>query len=123
MDIGIIFMFLGIAVLSCVNCATSATGMIARIGTDSPHYPVRYAAPARWVRSVFKVSQRLIPRYLYFELLLSLFFAALGPINITIYIFMAHVPDIVGVLVFFHIALIILNMVFFSIMSFMFKRK
>lgn len=123
MDIGYIFMFLGISFLSSVNCMTSTIGMIVQIGTNSRYYPMRYVAPARWVKSVFNLKQNLIPRYLYFELVLSLIFAVLGPINLIICVVVDCALDVVGVLVMFHICLVILNMAFFSIMSSIFKRQ
>lgn len=123
MDFGYIFMFLGISTLSSLNCKNSAIGMIERHGTDSPRYPKGYITPAKWVRALFKIKQSLIPKYLYFELILSLFFALLGPINLIICIVVDGAPDIVGILVMFHICLVIINMVCFSFLSFRLKRK
>lgn len=122
MDFGYIFMFLGISILSSLNCKNSAVGMIERLGTNSRHYPKGYITPAKWVRALFKIKQRLIPRYLYFELILSLFFALLGPINLIICVIVDCAPDIVGILVMLHICLVVINMVYFSILSFRLKR-
>lgn len=118
-----IFVFLGISILSSMNCRNSAIGMIERIGTNSLHYPKGYIAPAKWVRTVFKLTQRLIPRYLYFELILSLFFAALGPVNLMICIIVGCSANIVGILVMIHICLVVVNMIFFSIASSLMKKK
>lgn len=123
MDSGYIFMFLGISILSSMNCRNSAIGMIERIGTNSSQYPKEYIVPAKWIRTVFKLTHRLIPRYLYFELILSLFFAALGPVNLMICIIVDCSANVVGILVMIHICLVVVNMIFFSIISSLMKRK
>lgn len=122
MDFGYIFMFLGISILSSMNCKNSSIGMIESVGKTSRHYPKWYIRPARWVRKLFNIKQHEIPRYLYFELFLSLFFALLGPINLIICAATHCNPGVVGILIMFHACLIIINMVFFSIMSLLLKR-
>lgn len=122
MDFGYIFMFLGIAILSSMNCKNSSIGMIESVGKTSRHYPKWYIRPARWVRKLFNIKQHEIPRYLYFELFLSLFLALLGPINLIICAATHCNPGVVGILIMFHACLIIINMVFFSIMSLLLKR-
>ena len=39
--------------------------MIERIGIDVHRYPKGYVKPARWIKSLFKIKQRSIPRYLW----------------------------------------------------------
>lgn len=124
MDFGFIFMFLGISMLSSMSCKNSAIEMIKREGGYSPHYPKRYyIAPAKWARSLFKIKYCFIPRYLYFELILSLFFAVLGPMNLIICAIVDCAPDIVGILVIIQICLIICNEVCFLIAALLFRRK
>ncbi len=122
MDFGSIFMFLGIALLSGLSCKNAAVGMIAQINTVSRYYPKHYMAPGRRVKKLFKLSQRVIPRYLYFELLLSLFFFLLGPLNIVIWMAFHCDKTVAAILVIVHVCLILLNMVFFLITSLLFKR-
>lgn len=126
MDFGMLFLFLGLAVLSGLSCKNSAIGMIERLGTASRRYPKGYITPAKWVRKLFHLSWRIIPRYLYFELFLSLFFLLLGPINLIICAAANWEPTIVGILLMFHIGLVILDAVFFVVLSFLYaprKRK
>lgn len=118
-----IFVFLGFSILSSMSCRNAAIGMIERIGTNSPYYPKGYTIPAKWVRTIFKLKQRLIPKYFYFELILSLFFAALGPVNLIICLIVDFSPNIVGILVMTHVCLVIVDMIFFSIMSFLLNKK
>ena len=123
MDFGYVFMFLGISILSSLNCRNSAIGMIERIGTNSRHYPKGYTNPAKWVRTLFKIKQRVIPRYLYFELIVSLIFALIGPINLIICVAVDCDPNVVGILVMIHICLVVINMIYFLILSFRLKRQ
>ena len=118
-----IILFLSISILSSATCKNSAIGMIERIGTYSKYYPKWYIAPAKWVRTIFKIKQRLIPGYLYFELILSLVFAALGPVNLIICIIVDFSTNVVGILVMIHCCLILVEMIIFSVMSFIMKKK
>lgn len=71
MDFGdYIIIFGGIALLSGLSCKNMAIGMIEQLNIVTRYYPKHYTAPSRWMRKLFKLSQRVIPRYLYFELLL-----------------------------------------------------
>lgn len=123
MDFGYMFLFLGISILSSVTSKNSAIGMIKRIGTNSWRYPKWYVIPAKWVRKLFKIKQHLIPRYLYFELILSLFFAFLGPINLVVCFAVDFAPKIVGVLVMINSGLVIFDTIFFGVMSYLLKKQ
>ena len=122
MGFGSIFMFLGIALLSGLSCKNAAIGMIEQINTVSRYYPKHYMAPGRRMKKLFKLSQRVIPRYLYFELLLSLFSFLLGPLNIVIWMAFHCGITAAAILVMVHVCLILLNLVFFLITSLLFKR-
>ena len=123
MDSELILIFLGISILSSMNCKNSAIGMIERIGTNSRHYPSGYIVPPKWVRTVFKLTQRLIPRYLYYELILSLFFAVLGPVNLIVCFITDSSANIVGVLIMLHVCLVVVNMIIFAITSSLMKKE
>lgn len=124
-DFELIFFYLGATVLSCINCRNSTVGMIKEIGINprSRYYPKHYIIPKRWMRNLFHIKQRAIPRYLYFELLVSLLFLVLGLLNIVIFIAVGCDKSITGILIIFHICLIIINMIFFSIVSLIFKKE
>lgn len=86
LDVYCIVVFLGIAFLSGMACRNSAIEMIKEIGTVSRYFPKHYMAPPKWMRRFFQIRQRVIPRYLYFRFLLSLFYLILGPFNTVIFI-------------------------------------
>lgn len=119
----LILFYLGFSVLSCMACRNSTVGMIEEIGINSRYYPKHYIIPKRWMKNLFHIKQRVIPRYLYFELLVSLFFLSLGLINIVIFIAVGCEKPINGILIMFHCCLIIINTIFFSIMSLLYKKK
>lgn len=123
MDFSFIWIFLAFSFLSSMAFKNTAMEMIEKIGIDVHRYPKGYVKPARWIKSLFKIKQRSIPRYLYFLLLLSLFCALLAPINIIISIVLYWVQDIVGILCMFHCCLIITNVIFFSIWSFHHRKR
>ena len=55
--------------------------MINEIGTNSKRYPKGFKPPAKWMKKHYKIKDRMIPRYAYYELLFSIFFLFLGPTN------------------------------------------
>lgn len=123
MDLGWIYVYLGIAVLSFLTFKNLAVGQIEEIGISSRYYPKHYITPKRWIRNIFHIKKHKIPRFLNFELLLSFFFLALGPLNIVIYTAVDGDKFIGGMLVMFHSCLALINMIFIAIMTLLYKRK
>lgn len=123
MNTKIILMFLAISVLSFFNCKNSTIEMIKEIGINSRYYPKRYVVVHRGLRKTFRIKQSRIPRYLYFELIIAIVFAVLGLINSVIACFFHFDKKIVGILTMIHVCLIILNMLFFSVISLCFKKN
>ena len=122
--LGFIFMCLGITVLSHRHCRNMTVNMIEDIGINhrSRYYPKHYIAPQKWMRKFFHINQRVIPRYLYFELFVSLFFLILGLFTTVIGLAVGDDKPITGSLIMFHVCLIIINAVFSVIMSAIFNR-
>ena len=113
-----VLMFLAISILSSLGCKNSAIEMIERIKTNSRRFPKGYTTTPKWVRARFKIKQRVIPRYLYFELILSIIYALMCPINLIICVAVDFSPYIVVVLVMIHSCLIIIDRISFIILSF-----
>ena len=118
-----IYLYSALAFLSCVSFRNTTVALIEEIGISSRHYPKHYVAPKRWIRNIFHIKKHKIPRYLYFELLLSLFFLALGPLNIVICVAVDGENFVSGMLVMFHSCLIIINSIFLAVMTLLYKRK
>ena len=118
-----IYIYCIMAVASFLTFKNATVGLIEEIGISSRYYPKHYITPKRWIRNIFHIKKHKIPRYLYFELLLSLFFLALGPLNIVICVVVNGDKFISGMLVMFHSCLIIINSIFFAIMTALYKRK
>lgn len=123
MDLGWIYVYLGMAVLSFLTFKNLAVGQIEEIGISSRYYPKHYITPKRWMRNIFHIKEHKIPRFLNFELLLSLFFLTLGPLDIVIYAAVDGDKFISGMLVMFHMCLIIINSIFLAVMTLLYKRK
>ena len=83
------YMFLLIvcfSIMPSIAFKRNALRQIKELGLNLPLYPKRYIAPANWMRKWFKITKgKLIPRFLYFELILSVAYAVLGPIFIVTY--------------------------------------
>ena len=102
----------------------AAMELMEEIGISSRYYPKHYVAPKRWIKNIFHIKKHRIPRFLNFELLLSLFFLALGPLNIVICVAVDGENFVSGMLVMFHSGLILINIIFIAIMTLLyFKRK
>ncbi len=95
------------------------------INPRSRYYPKHYITPKRWMRNIFHIkSSALFHDTFYFELLVSLFlFNSWAAFNTVLFIAVGCDKSITGILIISHICLIIINMIFFSIMSWVFKRE
>ena len=112
-----------VAVSSFLAFKIAAMKLIEEIGISSRYYPKHYVAPKRWIRNIFRIKEHKIPRFLNYELLLSLFFLTLGPLDIVIYAAVDGDKFISGMLVMFHMCLIIINSIFLAVMTLLYKRK
>ena len=118
-----IYIYCIMAVSSFLAFKIAAMKLIEEIGISSRHYPKHYVAPKRWIRNIFHIKEHKIPRFLNFELLLSLFFLTLGPLDIVIYAAVDGDKFISGMLVMFQMCLIIINSIFLAVMTLLYKRK
>ena len=124
MSLEVIYIYCIMAVSSFLAFKIAAMELMEEIGISSRYYPKHYVAPKRWIKNIFHIKKHKIPRFLNFELRLSLFFLALGPLNIVIYTAVDGDKFIGGMLVMFHSGLILINMIFIAIMTLLyFKRK
>ena len=114
--------FIVFTLLSFFNCRNSTVGMIDEIGMNDRFYPKQYIILTSKTRKIFNIKSRVIPKYLYYELLISTLFALLGPIYIIIYLCCDENNSVGGLLLLFHSILIITNLIYFAIMSAIFKR-
>lgn len=112
MSLEVIYIYCIMAVSSFLAFKIAAMELMEEIGISSRYYPKHYVAPKRWIKNIFHIKKHKIPRFLNFELLLSLFFLALGPLNIVICVAVDGDKFISGMLVMFHICLIILTQFF-----------
>mgnify|MGYP004540005973 CR=1 FL=1 len=121
----VIFMYLSFMFLAARNFRNLTVGRIKEIGINhrSRYYPEHYITPKRWMRKLFDIKQRVIPRFLYFELFVSLFYVILGPLNIVITIAVGVDTNIASILFLSYLGLIMVNVIYHCIISHRFKRK
>ena len=121
MDIRHIFLFLGVSFLFGLHCKNSTIGMMEEVGVFPLCHPKRYIVTPNWVRKVFKIKHRFIPRYFYFRLILSLFYATLGPVNLIV--LMVAGADLGGILLMCNVCLYLIDVIVFIIISSIMKKK
>ncbi len=116
-----IFIFFAYSLLAFFSCKNMSLGMIKKIGINSRYYPQKFIVPPFKIRKMFKIKQKTIPKYLLYELILAIFFLILGLISI-ILLLLFKTPRITGVLMLFQSCLIVINVFYFSIMSFRYSK-
>ncbi len=112
MDFEVIFVFFALSLLSFFNCRNSTIGMIVRIGINMRFYPKHYKVLHRKLKNFFRIKNTTIPKFLFYELFVSILFAILGPINTGIYLCFNENKELVGNLLMLHIILIIINLIY-----------
>lgn len=116
----ILFVFLGLAGISFYHCENLTVEMIKKVGTIIQHYPKRYIVPKRWMRKIFGINQQMVPRYLYYELFVSIAFAVLGPIYLIL--ISCFGKEVGGILILSHMCFVILNTSYIIIRTAIFNR-
>lgn len=121
----VIILYSSVMFLAARNFRSLTVEGIKKIGINhrSRYYPKHYITPKRWMRKLFDIKQRVIPRFLYFELFVFLFYLILGPLNIAITIAVGVDANIAGILFMSYLGLIMVNVIYHCIMSHRFKRK
>ena len=121
----VIILYSSVMFLAARNFRSLTVEGIKKIGINhrSRYYPEHYITPKRWMRKLFDIKQRIIPRFLYFELFVSLFYVILGPLNIVITIAVGVDTNIAGILFMSYLGLIMVNVICNCIISHRFKRK
>mgnify|MGYP003319161130 CR=1 FL=1 len=121
MDYKIIYLSVIISGLSFLSCKNAALGMIARTGTNNALYPKYYILVKKWMKRIFRIKEKRIPIHLYFELIMAVIFALLGPIEIITYIASKFDRYIIGMFLLIHLGLVLVTVVISSTVSCIFK--
>lgn len=107
--------------MSFLSCKNAALGMIARTGTNNALYPKYYVLVKKWMKSIFKIKEKRIPMHLYFELIMAVFFAILGPIEIITYIISKFDKYVIGIFLLVHLGLLLITVIISSTASLIFS--
>lgn len=73
----VIMLFATMSGMACYACINITKNVIERVGYHRKHYPKGYILPSRRIRKFFKLKKKEIPKWLYVELLMSIYFALL----------------------------------------------
>lgn len=119
------FMFITFSIMTYFALKRLILETIDKIGTISKYYPRKYIIPKTWIRKIFSIKKNLIPRFIYIELYIALFLILLGPINIIISLFFIafkNFQELLGTLILFQSIFNIFNIIYFVIMSILYKK-
>lgn len=86
----VIMLFATMSGMCCYACINVAKRMIEDIGYHRKYYPKRYIMPNRKVRKLFKLKKKEIPKWLYAELLMSIYFALLFIVSSMTFLFSSN---------------------------------
>lgn len=110
-----ILLIVWFSIMPSIAFKRNALRQIKELGSNLPRYPKRYIAPANWMRKWFKITKgKLIPRFLYFELILSVAYAVLGPIFIAIYMISGFNLEVGGALLWVLIPICFMCMIYLN---------
>ena len=96
--------------------------MIKEVGLDSPRYPNGYIKPANWMKKLYRIKSRVIPKFLYAEFFFPVIFAASFPINCIIYYVLSDLPDIGGILTMIQMGLAALHVTINAVGYFAYRK-
>lgn len=115
------FILLLVTCYSSFDCQRFTKQMQNKVGIVMRHYPKRYIVPKRWIRKLFGMNSQPIPKYLYFELFVSIIYALLG----SIYIILAACfgTKVAAALVLFHVCFAAINIGYIIVRTAIFNRR
>ena len=61
-------------------------GMIKNIGFHKKFYPNKYIVPDKKIASFFKINERSVPKWLYYELIMVIVYALFFPVNTILFL-------------------------------------
>lgn len=118
-DYSTILFFAIVSFMSSYGCIKNTKYMITKIGFHIKYYPKHYIMPPRRLRKILGLNKTPIPKWLYIECFVGIMFAMLFPVNTFVY--MCGGDKIGGVLILIQISLILIEQIYFSILSFIYK--
>lgn len=79
--------------LSCEFYRNSTKNTIKNLMTNMDLYPKHYAIPPRFIRSIFSLKKRMLPRFICFRLYQTLAWPIVGIVCILLLSFAASLPN------------------------------
>ena len=110
-----LFVLVAILFFCFLGTKKSALDNIKKVGLNSRYYPKRYVLLPRRVRKLFRIEQRMVPRFLYFELLLAMLWVIYA-LALAVYALLAPGP-FNGWLILIPLVFCVLEVIFSSVMT------
>ena len=115
--------FLFLAFFTSNRCTVGTISMIKEVGLDSPRYPDGYIRPAKWMKKLYRIKSRVIPKFLYVEFFFPVIFAICFPINCIVYYIWSYIPGMPRFLFMVQIGLGVLHVIINTIGYYIYRRK
>lgn len=113
-----VILMIGImAFMGWYGCSHTPKIMIRKIGINAKHYPEGYIMPSRRFRYFFKLEKKKIPKWIYFELCLSIAYVLYFLLFLIIYFVVPNKYVVVQTFMMIYSVLIILNSTYVVISS------
>ena len=96
---------------------------IKEINILSRYYPEKYITPTAKARRFFKIKQSMIPKYLYYELYVSLSIVLFPIVIALVFILSGFNDKVLGILFWIELGFACINQTFMIIMEMIYKKK
>ena len=121
-DVGMAALLLYWTVLSSYSVRKASILFIKEVGINFRHYPSWYFDPPKWMRKFFKLkSRQMIPKFLYGEFYLTIFFCLFGLTNFVLYICQGN-NLLSAILLITHVTAVLLDFIYLIVASLIAKK-
>lgn len=117
----IILMYGIMAFMGWYGCSHTPKMMISKIGIKRKYYPQNYILPSRKFRKMFKLEKREMPKWIYFELCLSIVYIAYFLLFTLLYFIIDNKFGVVKVFMFIYMIFTIPNLIYIVVSSYRYR--
>lgn len=95
----VILIFGIISFMGWYGCIFSTKKMIKEVGFHEKNYPKRYIMPGRKMRRIFNLNKREIPKWMYYEFIMSFVYIILFMVSTLAYLLSDNKPIVAQVFI------------------------
>ena len=100
----------------------TAKHIIQQSGLHKKYWPKRYIMPNRKIRRLYCLKKREIPKWCYYQLLLSFVYIVLFVISFLLYLLLVNKPFVAQLLMWIYCIVIALDLLYIMVCSFIYKK-